>query len=96
MKINAVIIHPKDNVATAIVALKNGGVARVIVASKIFEILLCDDIPYGHKFAIADIKVQGNVYKYGESIGRATQNIRRGDYVHIHNVESERGRGDRV
>lgn len=24
----------------------------------------------------------------------ATQNIRRGDYVHIHNLDSMRGRGD--
>ncbi len=36
----------------------------------------------------------GEVYKYGESIGRATQEIKSGDYVHVHNVESERGRGD--
>ncbi|VFS54652.1 Uncharacterised protein [Leminorella grimontii] len=34
------------------------------------------------------------VYKYGESIGRATQAIELGEHVHVHNVESERGRGD--
>ncbi len=28
------------------------------------------------------------------TIGRATQEIKSGDYVHVHNVESERGRGD--
>ncbi len=37
----------------------------------------------------------GEVYKYGESIGRATREIKRsGDYVHVHNVKRTRLRGD--
>ena len=35
------------------------------------------------------------VLKYGESIGKATKNISKGEHVHIQNVESNRGRGDR-
>jgi len=38
--------------------------------------------------------VIGNIYKYGEIIGRATQLISKGSYAHIHNIESLRGRGD--
>lgn len=34
------------------------------------------------------------VVKYGESIGIATANIKRGDYVHVHNLDSARARGD--
>jgi altronate dehydratase small subunit len=34
------------------------------------------------------------IVKYGEVIGRATQQIILGKHVHIHNVESLRGRGD--
>ena len=32
--------------------------------------------------------------KYGESIGRASRDIQKGDYVHVHNLEAMRGRGD--
>lgn len=34
------------------------------------------------------------ITKYGEEIGIATQEIRPGDYVHVHNLDSMRGRGD--
>ena len=32
--------------------------------------------------------------KYGEEIGIATREIVKGEYVHIHNLDSMRGRGD--
>ena len=35
-----------------------------------------------------------DIIKYGESIGRASADIRKGEYVHIHNLEALRGRGD--
>lgn len=94
MKKNAVVINAKDCVATAIVALKAGDKANMFVGSTTLEIVLNEDIPYGHKFAIKRMARHEEVYKYGESIGRATQDINIGDYVHVHNVESERGRGD--
>ena len=52
------------------------------------------DVPYGHKIAIAEIHVGEQITKYGEEIGIATQEIRPGDYVHVHNLDSMRGRGD--
>ena len=45
--------------------------------------------------AIADIKKGENCMKYGQIIGTATVDIHTGDYVHVHNCESTRGRGDR-
>lgn len=94
MKKNAVVINQKDCVATAIVALKAGDKACMFIGADSLEVTVRNDIPYGHKFAIKDVALHGEVYKYGESIGRATQAIQVGDYVHVHNVESERGRGD--
>jgi len=52
------------------------------------------DIPYGHKVAVAPIKVGEQITKYGEEIGQATQDISVGDYVHVHNLDSMRARGD--
>ena len=46
------------------------------------------DIPAGHKFALKDIKQGETVIKYGKIIGRATVNIKKGEWVHTHNVKS--------
>jgi altronate dehydratase small subunit len=46
--------------------------------------------------ALRLIQKGGTVLKYGLSIGSATQDIQPGQHVHIQNVESNRGRGDKV
>lgn len=94
MKRNAVVIHDNDAVATALISLKSGQQATMSVGGCEKTVLLRSDIPFGHKFAICDIALHGEVLKYGESIGRSTKNILMGEHVHVHNVESERGRGD--
>ncbi len=47
-----------------------------------------DKIPAGHKFALRDIAVGEAVIKYGQLIGRATRDIKKGEWVHTHNVRS--------
>ena len=47
-----------------------------------------DKIPAGHKFALKDIALGETVIKYGQVIGRATCDIKKGDWVHTHNVKS--------
>lgn len=77
-------IQAQDNVA---VALQNLSVGTVIhLADK--EIILKQDIPRGHKFAVKDIAAQENIIKYGYPIGHATCDIASGDYVHTHNVKT--------
>lgn len=48
------------------------------------------DICLGHKISIAEIKSGDSVYEYGEIIGKATENIQIGDWVHIHNIKTAR------
>jgi aminocarboxymuconate-semialdehyde decarboxylase len=48
------------------------------------------DIPLGHKIALRDLEQDAEVLKYGIPIGRATQRLRAGDYVHTHNLRSAR------
>ena len=50
-----------------------------------------DDVPRGHKIALQDIPEGTNVVKYGFAIGRAKQNIRRGEWVHTHNIATNLG-----
>lgn len=90
------VVEKEDNVGTA--------VGEVITAGEVVgtEGRRTDltfnaraDIPYGHKLAICDIAEGEQVVKYGLSIGTASKNIKTGDHVHTHNVESNRGRGDK-
>ena len=45
-------------------------------------------IPAGHKVALANIKKGDFVIKYGQIIGRATEDIKKGAWVHSHNLKS--------
>jgi len=48
------------------------------------------EVPLGHKLALADIKIDDTVMKYGNDIGRAVSDIPKGGYVHVHNVKTKR------
>lgn len=58
------------------------------------EMTVHGNVPYGHKIAVCDIKKDKHIVKYGESIGAASEDIKKGDYVHVHNMVALRGRGD--
>jgi altronate dehydratase small subunit len=88
----ALVLNEEDNVATAVRHLESGEYLNVDEDN---SVTLLQDIPFGHKFALKDIAPGGNIIKYGEIIGRATTGIKRGEHVHIHNVEGLRGRGDK-
>ncbi len=42
----------------------------------------------GHKYAITDIKNGENIIKYGQPIGHATEDIKKGEHVHTHNMKT--------
>jgi len=94
LKQKAVVLNLKDNVATALADIKAGDIVKLEVGEKTQEIKLTTDIPFGHKFSLSKIELDSPVIKYGEVIGLSTTTIKTGDYVHIHNVVSTRGRGD--
>ena len=48
-------------------------------------------IPAGHKIAIKDIKKGDKVIKYGEVIGIAKEDVKAGEWVHVHNVKTSLG-----
>ncbi len=92
--IDAVMLTEADNVATALRELTQGEEARVGVGERTFLVQVQQAIAFGHKLAVADIRSGEEIRKYGEVIGRATQDISSGTHAHVHNVESLRGRGD--
>jgi altronate dehydratase small subunit len=95
MQKKAILIDRKDNVATALCQLQKGDSVEVGIDEYTLDTKLLQDIPFGHKYALKDVRQGEAVIKYGETIGLATQAIRQGEHVHIHNVESQKGRGDK-
>lgn len=91
----AIVLSEKDNVATALDELKESEEVTIRNGEdRVIKIL--QDIPFGHKFATRNIELGEEILKYGEVIAKATVSIKEGAHVHVHNVESLRGRGDLV
>jgi altronate hydrolase len=81
----AVHLRPEDNVVIA---------SRPIAEGSDLEFLgdrlrASRHIKLGHKMAIRLIKKGDAVYKYGQVIGFAGEDIRPGDHVHVHNVRAD-------
>lgn len=91
----SIILTDKDNVATALENIPSVEDLKITIGNEQRVINLLEPIQFGHKFAIQDIAEGGYIIKYGEVIGRATKFIKCGEYVHVHNLEGTRGRGDK-
>ncbi|MBU3806623.1 MAG: altronate dehydratase family protein, partial [Candidatus Fournierella pullistercoris] len=77
-------IHPSDTVAVALEPLQAG--LQLTVAGH--SVVLLDNVPQGHKFALASMEPGDSVQKYGCTIGIATQSIQPGQWVHTHNMKT--------
>jgi hypothetical protein len=71
-------LHPADSVAISVRRLPGAAVANDVAAR--------EPIPSGHKVAVAPIAAGEAVQRYGQVIGAATQPIRAGAHVHVHNL----------
>ncbi|MDF2680152.1 MAG: hypothetical protein K0R47_1342 [Brevibacillus sp.] len=91
-----VMMKPQDKVAVALEVIPAGVAVTVACEDRTIEVMLHDPIDFGHKFAVVAIGQGEDILKYGEVIGVATQEIKPGEHVHIHNLEGKRGRGDRI
>lgn len=92
----ALKVDDLDNVATIFAdGITDGTQVEVRDKKGNSEVLTVHgDVPYGHKIALGEIAVGEHIMKYGESIGAASRPIHKGDYVHVHNLDALRGRGD--
>lgn len=71
----------KKGQTTEVLAMDTGGVTTVEVR---------DDIPLGHKVALADLAEGAQVIEYGDVIGVTSRPVKKGDWVHVHNIRSAR------
>ncbi|SHI65097.1 UxaA family hydrolase [Desulfofundulus thermosubterraneus] len=92
MAVKFFVHHEKDTVGVAVADIKAGETATGWVMDTDNEITVTaiNDIPLGHKIALCDISAGDTVIKYGESIGKTTQAVKKGEHVHIHNLKTAR------
>jgi len=87
------LVHEEaDNVGVATVDIKAGETATGLYmdSQKKIKVKALQDIPLGHKIALAKLKVNDGVIKYGHDIGRVVADIKVGEHVHIHNLKTRR------
>jgi altronate dehydratase small subunit len=92
----ALMLSEKDNVATAVEDIVAGTDVPIRLDREVRHVRALEEIPFGFKIAITDIAKDTPVIKYGEEIGVASSDIKKGEKVHIHNLAGTRGRGDLV
>jgi (2R)-sulfolactate sulfo-lyase subunit alpha len=87
------LVHEKaDTVGVATVDIKKGETARGLYmdSQKKVQVKALQDIPLGHKIALAALAVEDAVVKYGHDIGRVVAPIKAGEHVHVHNLKTRR------
>lgn len=84
--------HDADNVGVAVADIQRGQRVEgwLMESNGSLELVANDDIPLGHKIALAPIGAGQTVVKYGHPIGKATRAIAKGEHVHTHNLKSAR------
>jgi len=83
----AVRIHPKDNVAVALMPLKKDETFTFGDTT----VTLKEDIEQGHKFSLCDIPANTNIIKYGTVIGHTVKDVAEGMHVHVENIKTNLG-----
>jgi altronate hydrolase len=81
---STVKIHPADNVVVAVQPLEAG--TEVVFDGEL--LVVHDPVPAGHKIALRDLEPGDTVVKYGFSIGRVSEPVARGGWIHSHNLRT--------
>lgn len=82
-------IHAGDTVATLIDDLETAGEVAVLGGFECDRVTAREAIQAGHKVALVEIPEGEAVIKFGVTIGRASRRIEPGEWVHLHNIESQ-------
>ena len=87
---DAILLHPADNVATALRRIENGEHISVAGSDRPVKITAAEAIPIFHKVAIRSLTSGVDIVKYGDSIGVLIADADQGALVHVHNLKSRR------
>ena len=87
----AISLSPLDNTAVAAQDIDRGDAVSVEAKDgSIRRVSATERVPFGFKISLSDIAQGDKLFKYGQVIGYATQNISAGAQVHVHNAQGLR------
>lgn len=87
----AFLVNKADNVVTMLADTESGTSVKVLGDVSLDsdkQLLILQKISAGHKSALFDIKKDDAIIKYGVVIGKATKDIKKGEWVHLHCMKS--------
>lgn len=85
------VLHGDDNVA---VVLSDVALGEEVADAAGVRVTACGPVPYGHKISLRPIRKGAAVVKYGQPIGHALADISLGEWIHSHNLASDKERGE--
>lgn len=88
MGINAILLEPTDNVVTCVREIQAGEEVSYQCGEEVRVLKAEEKIPYCHKIALKSFEKEDEIIKYGELIGKATAEIKKGGWVAHHNIYS--------
>ena len=88
MKINALMMDKTDNVVTCVADIAAGETVCYRNGEEVCTLVAKEAVPYCHKIAIKDVEEGGEIIKYGESLGKTSEEIKTGYWVSHKNLFS--------
>lgn len=88
MERKGLLMSDQDNVVVVLEECKPGD--KVVYSSG--EIVVDQTILFGHKIALNDLNQNEDVKKYGETIGYMLNDVKKGTWIHDHNMGCHRGK----
>ena len=85
----SLMIHPADSVVCVLEDAEKGDTVRLPSGE---EITLLEDVEFAHKVCIKDLTTREPVIKYGEEIGYMLIDVKKGTWIHNHNMGCDRGK----
>ncbi|MBQ7954809.1 MAG: altronate dehydratase [Lachnospiraceae bacterium] len=89
---NFLRINDNDNVAVAIQTILAGDTIVISGNDGDITVTAVEEIPAGHKIALVDMPEGTSVIKYGFQIGFTKEAVKKGAWIHTHNLKT--GLGD--
>lgn len=80
----SIVLGKNDNVAV----LVDGAKKREKISTFKGNVILIEDIPAGHKVSLSDLEPGSEVRKYDHVIGLTTEAVKKGEWLHVHNVRT--------
>ena len=91
--IHFVLHDARDTVAVVVVEGVKAGMEMqgwIMDEDRMTNVLARQDIPIGHKVALADMTPGDTVLKYGIDMGKVVAPIKAGEHAHVHNIKTKR------